>query len=100
MFHKYTWYGNDGKTRKKIDFILTEPFVQKYMTNCRLYRGINITVFSKQLCVLPTTRKARRRYNKNPTETKQDVKALHIPAIRRAFVESLDQKLQESKNPP
>jgi len=44
----------------------------------------------------PTTRKAGRRYNKNPTEPSQDVKALHIPAIRRAFVESLDQKLQES----
>jgi len=39
--HKYTWYSNNGKTRK-IDFILTEPFVQKYMTNCRVYRGINI----------------------------------------------------------
>ena len=37
MIHRYTWYSNDGKTRKIIDYILTKPFVQKYMLNCRVY---------------------------------------------------------------
>jgi len=69
------------------------------MNNCRVYRGINIDTdhhLLKATMCTPTTRRTGRRYNKNPTEPSQDVKALHIPAIRKAFVESLDQKLQES----
>ena len=37
MLHKYTWYSNDGKTRKIIDYILVEKYIHQYMTNCRVF---------------------------------------------------------------
>ena len=101
MIHRYTWYSNDGKTSKILDYILTEPFVQNYMTNCRVYRGIDIDTdhcLLKATMCTPTTRKARRKYNKNPTEPKRDVKSLLIPATKIAFVQNLNQKFRD--NPP
>lgn len=98
MIHRYTWYSNDGKTRKVLDYILTEPYVQKYMTNCRVYRGIDIDTdhrLLKATMCTPSTRNARRRYNKSPTEPKRDIKSLLLPTIRRTFVETLDKKIQE-----
>ena len=66
MLHKYTWYSNDGRTRKIIDYILVEKYVQRYMTNCRVFRGVNIDsdhrLLKATMCT-PATGKARRRYN-------------------------------------
>ena len=36
MLHRYTWYSNDGKTRKIIDYVLAEQSVQRYITDCRV----------------------------------------------------------------
>ena len=101
MIHRYTWYSNDGRTRKIIDYILTEPFVQKYMTDCRVYRGADIEtdhrLLRASMCT-PSTRKARRKYNKTPSEPKRDVKSLLMPENRERYVNTLNQKLQN--NPP
>ena len=31
---RYTWFSNDGKTKRVLDYILTEHFIQQYVTNC------------------------------------------------------------------
>ena len=36
MLHRYTWYSNDGKTRKILDYELTENYVQQYISDCRV----------------------------------------------------------------
>ena len=60
MLHRYTWYSNDGKTRKINDYILAEQYVQQYLTDCRVYRSINIESDHRLLKATiraPTTRK-------------------------------------------
>ena len=100
MIHRDTWYSNDAKTHKVYGYIHTEPYVQKYMTNCRVYRGIDIDTdhrLLKATMCTPTTRIARKRYNKTPNEPKRDVKSLLIPTIRRTFVENLNRKLETNR---
>ena len=36
IINRYTWYSNDGKTRKKIDYVLLKNFIQKYVRDCRV----------------------------------------------------------------
>ena len=31
---RYTWYSGDQKTKKVIDYVLVEQFVQQYVNNC------------------------------------------------------------------
>ena len=31
---RYTWYSNDGNTNRVLDYVLTETFVQQYVTSC------------------------------------------------------------------
>ena len=60
MLHCYTWYSNDGRTRKIIDYVLAERYVQQYITDCRVRRGINIKTDHRLLKTTlrtPTTRK-------------------------------------------
>eukprot|EP00111_Clytia_hemisphaerica_P003421 TCONS_00009779-protein len=42
LFHRYTWHSNDHKTRKILDYILTEQYVQQFMTDCRVYNGFDV----------------------------------------------------------
>lgn len=96
MLHRYTWYSNDGITRKVIDYILVEKYVQNYMTDCRVYRGINIDsdhrLLKATMCT-PATRKARKRYNKNPAPPGRCVKALLNPTTQMAYTTAVDEKL-------
>ena len=34
MVDRYTWYSNDNKTKKINDYVLTEKYVQQYVTDC------------------------------------------------------------------
>ena len=34
LSEKLTWFSNDGKTKRVLDYILTENFVQQYVTRC------------------------------------------------------------------
>ena len=99
--HRYTWYSNDGKTRKVIDYVLAEKFVQQYMTDCRVYRGVTIDsdhrLLQATLCT-PATRKTRRRFRKYPVPPKRDIKSLLNPSTREKYSMTIDQKLQI--NPP
>ena len=36
LLHRYTWYSNDKKTKKILDYILCEQYLQQYITNCRV----------------------------------------------------------------
>ena len=101
MLHRYTWYSNDGKTRKIIDYILAEEYVQQYMTNCRVYRGIDIDTdyrLLKATMCTPTSRKARKRYNKTPLEPRCCVKSLLNEMTRKTYSDSIEEKLRESPN--
>ena len=34
--HKYTWYSNDGKTRRTLDYVISAPYLRKCCTDVRV----------------------------------------------------------------
>jgi len=60
--NRYTWYSPDKKTKKINDYVLTEPYVQQYVTDCVAKPDYD---FDSDHCLLqtsldtPMTRKAR-----------------------------------------
>ena len=97
--HRYTWYSNDGRTRKVIDNVLAERYEQQYITDCRVLRGFNVDSDHRYLrttLFTPMTRHARARYCKNPTKPKLDIKALKNPNVRQKYCSSVDTYLSDS----
>ena len=91
--HRNTWYSNDKRSKKVIDYVLAEKYVQKFTTDCRVYLGFQVETDHRLLKTTinaPATKKARRRYFKNPTQPKRNynIKALQIPEIQKSFVEA------------
>lgn len=44
---------------------------------------------------MPTTRRARHKYCRHPTQPKYNVKALQDPAMRQKYVDAINKKIQE-----
>ena len=103
MLHRYTWYSNDGKTRKILDYVLVETYVQQYVTDCRVKRGFDFDtdhrLLKTSLCT-PSTRKARRKCNAKPQKLKVNIKALMDPAVTKKFVDTVSKELRTSDNHP
>ena len=103
LLHRYTWYSNDKKTRKILDYILSEKYIQNYMVDCRVYRGFHVETdhqLLKATIYAPSTRKSRKKFCNNPKPPKRriNLKMLIDKDIREQYTNSLDQKLQLSKN--
>ncbi len=103
LFHRYTWHSNDHKTRKILDYILTEQYVQQFMTDCRVYNGFDVETdhrLIKATMYAPSTRNARKRYCKNPTPPKKrlDLKKLSDPNIRARFSTRINEQIRNTKN--
>jgi hypothetical protein len=99
MLHRYTWYSNDGKTRKILDYVLAEKYLQKYITDCRVRRGYNFDSdhrLIKTELVTPCTKKARRRYHKITPQPKLDYKILQDPAVKEQFVSTVNEEFKNS----
>ena len=64
MLHRYTWYSNDDKTRKILHYVLTESYVQQYISDCRVKRDFNVDCLLQTTLFTPMTRQARKRYCK------------------------------------
>ena len=60
--NRETWYSCDGKTRKINDYVLTESFVQQYVTECIVKPELDFDsdhrILITELCT-PTTKRAR-----------------------------------------
>ena len=100
LLHRNTWYSNDKRTKKVIDYILAEKYVQQFTTDCKVYLGFEVETDHRLLKTTINalaTKKARRRYCKNPTPPKRNynIKALQIPEIQKSFVEALDDPIKQ-----
>ena len=103
LFHRYTWHSNDHKTRKILDYILTQQYVQQFMTNCPVYNGFDVETdhrIIKATMYAPSTKNARKRYCKNPTPPKKrlDLKKLLDPTIRARFSTRINEQIRNTKN--
>ena len=99
LLHRYTWYSNDRKTKKILDYILCEQYLQQYMTNCRVYIGFDVETdhrLLKATVYAPTTKRGRKRFCKNltPPKNRLNIKELQNQHTRELFTNSLNQKLQ------
>ena len=60
--NQYTWISPDGKTKQIKDYVLTEKFVQRYITNCMTHPNLDFNSDHRVLITeltTPKTRKAR-----------------------------------------
>ena len=101
MLHRYTWYSNDGRTRKILDYVLTEKYVQQHITDCRVMRGFDADsdhCLLKTSLYTPSTRQARRKYCKNPKAPKPNVKALQKTDVMQKYTETVTRKLESNNS--
>ena len=102
LLHRYTWYSNDKKTKKILDYILCEQYLQQYITNCRVYLGFDVETdhrLLKATVFAPTTKNGRKRHCRNPTPPKDrlQIKDLLAKRTRENFTNLVDQTLQGKK---
>ena len=100
MLHRYTWYSNDKRTKKVLDYVLAEKYIQNYTTDCRVYIGFQVDTDHKLLKTTlnaPTCKSARRRYCKNPTAPKvrYDIKSVKNPATKILYTDSLNNSIPD-----
>ena len=97
---KMTFLSADGKTRKTLDYILCEKWIQQYMTNCRVKNGLHINSDHKTLVATmktPYNKKARFKYcciDKRPR--KIDLKALTSTEVKQKLLFDFNKTLVPS----
>ena len=100
MLHRYTWYSSDKRTKKVLDYVLAEKYIQNYTTDCRVYIGFQVDTDNKLLKTTlnaPTCKSARRRYCKNPTaqEVRYNIKSVKNPATKILYTDSLNNSIPD-----
>ena len=99
MINRYTWYSNDGKTRKKIDYVLFENFIQKYVSDCCIEPEFDFDSDHRRLKTTlrtPYTRRARRTVKRQPRKSQPDIKAFDDDDIRAQYKQTLENNLKSS----
>ena len=89
---RYTWYSNDGKTKKILDYILVEPFVQQYVTECKVHHECHVETDHRLLIATlntPRCKKARWRVPKLKQTKKCDISKLKDDETKQAFITKL-----------
>ena len=97
---RYTWYSGDKRTKKVLDYVLVEPFVQSYVNDCYVssdyhFESDHRLIATKMLT--PKTKKARRKPKKKIFPAKPDVKALKNIEIEQSFTTAVTQELVDSQ---
>ena len=99
--NRYTWYSCDGKTKKVLDYVLTNNFVQRFITDCVVKTDFKVDSDHRLLVTsinTPMNKAARWKPRKKKTKVLKDVKALENTDIRSAFIEKTKENLQLTKN--
>lgn len=99
---RYTWFSGDNCTKKVLDYVLVEHYVQELIKDCHVDKNSHFEsdhrLLITDLCT-PKTRKARKKLKKKPHKTKPDIKALQNCEIEKSFATAVTQELKdESKS--
>ena len=101
---RYTWYSADGTTKKVLDYVLVEPFVQNYVVECGADESYDFDSdhrLVKTTLNTPTSKKARKhsKKQKNAAYTgKPDIRSLEREDIRKCFITSVSNELNNLAN--
>ena len=99
---RYTWFSGDNCTKKVLDYVLVEHYVQELIKDCHVDKNSHFESDHRLLITdlyTPKTRKARKKLKKKPHKTKPDIKALQNCEIEKSFATAVTQELKdESKS--
>ena len=96
MMNRYTWYSPDGTTLRVNDYVLTERFVQSFVTDCKAMPDLDFESDHRILITslrTPMTRKARWKPPQTQKKPPPDVSALKYPEIADSFLHSIESQL-------
>ena len=95
LSERFTWFSNDGKTKRVLDYVLSEKYVTQYVTRCAV--DLDCKVESDHRLVvtdLQTPCTKRSRWKKRETKERQiNLKELETKEIRELFVKDVVTKL-------
>ena len=87
---RYTWYSNDGNTKKVIDYVLAENFVQQFITDCRVEPEFDFDSDHRLITTEMNTPRTRQARKKSPKTTNRgasyDIKSLVCERIHKSFI--------------
>jgi len=93
---RYTWFSNDGITKRVLDYILAEEFILQYVMNCKTEgtqdfgsdHRLVVTILNTPMCKIARwkPRKERRKC------VKKDLSSLDNPNICKEFLKNLENK--------
>ena len=98
---RYTWYSGDKVTKKVLDYVLVEPYIQEFIQDCFVSTDCHFEsdhrLIITDLCT-PKTRKARKKLKKIIHQPKADIKALLNEEIRQSFVSAVSNNLKDNEH--
>ena len=97
---RYTWYSENKTTKKVIDYILVEPYVQQHVKNCSVQYNLDFEsdhrLLMVELCT-PSTKKARKSLKKHSSTQKPDPKSLAIQEVKQLFLQKVLSEILHKK---
>ena len=90
---RYTWYSNDGRTKKVRDYVLLENYVQQYVYSCAVLPEFDFNSDHRLLSTefkTPMTKRARRTPKRQKKTRARNVKALQTKEIRDKFCDRIN----------
>ena len=92
---RYTWYSNDGKTKRVLDYILAQRFLQQYMESCTVNQDYEFDSDHKLLVAefrTPCTKRGRWK-QRTRKEVKPDLSALNDVKTKDNFIRNVAAQL-------
>ena len=96
---RFTWHSGDKTTKKVLDYVIAEPFIQQYVKDCAVCP--KFTCDSEHRIVItmmltPTTKRARWKPKKKTVSPKPDPKSLNKNEIRQRYVRTIAQEMEKN----
>ena len=97
---RITWHSNDGKTKRIIDYVFLESFIQQYVTDCKVENSFDVDSDHRILITnlkTPTTKKTRWKEREEKKKVYiPDTQALNDEDIRTQFNDHAAAKLNDA----
>ena len=95
---RYTWFSSDKMTKKVLDYVIAENFIQQYVNDCEVDTKFECDSDHRILITTlqtPTTKKARWKPKSPKPIGKIDIKALRANAeLRTSFLNTVKEEMQ------
>ena len=99
LTYRYTWYSCDGKTKKVLDYILLERFVNQYVQDCRVKPDNFESDHRLLVTTLKTPKNKEGRWKPRTTiEPRLNMRLLTEDKYRSDFIEKSKEGMQRWRN--